>query len=156
MGSEMCIRDSWLVVRAFAASLGEGGRSVRKKKLKRTWVRSTYRKERKVWGGSRVVMAVAPAIVGGGEGVYEMQQSGSSGGGVYDDQSRRTATERNGKNRCSGFSGEDNVVEGGLCRSKGITKPCQKDCRDREKWEPKRIRLGTAHRRRKLAMNCSF
>ena len=56
----------------------------------------------------------------------------------------------------SGCSGEDNVVEGGLCRSKGITRPCQKDCGDREKSEPKRIRLGTAHRRRKLAMNCSF
>ena len=42
-------------------------------------------------------MAATPAIVGGGEGVYEMQQSGSSGGGVCDDQSRRTATEWNGK-----------------------------------------------------------
>ena len=82
----------------------------KEKKLKRTWARSTYTEEQEVWGGSPVVMAVAPAIVGGGEGVYEMQQSGSSGGGVCDDQRRRTATERSGKARCSGCSGEDNMV----------------------------------------------
>ena len=37
-------------------------------------------------------------------------ESGSSGGVVGDDRGRRTATKRSGKARCSGCSGEDNVV----------------------------------------------
>ena len=38
-------------------------------------------------------------------------ESFSSGGVVDDDQGRRTATKRSGKARCSGCSGQDNVVE---------------------------------------------
>ena len=38
-------------------------------------------------------------------------ESFSSGGVVDDDRGRRTATKQSGEARCSGYSGEGNVVE---------------------------------------------
>ena len=97
----------------FAARFEEGGRSEGKHffSLKQTEA-YTYREEREVWerlwrrGG-----AGSGGCARRRECLEDALMSGSSGGGVGEYQRRRTVTKQSGEARCSGCSGEDNMVE---------------------------------------------